>query len=139
MTELSIEKIQQEFRGYCRRIDPALAHATIQTSRSDDGTSHLEISDNAYHYITTERGLILSQKTTEDKDELLYWLVDDIAWGRARAYEFKHRIKGESFRRQLFTKNIEFLNKANPAWAERKQREFDEILAANPFDDVAEG
>ena len=139
MIALSIEIIQLEFNEYLRRINPAFSGSSIQTTRSDDGTSHLEIIDNTYHYITTERGLDLSRHITEDKDELLYWLVSELAWGMAITYEFKHRIKGQSFRRLLFAKTIENLNKANPAWAERKQKEFGEILAIHPYDDIAEG
>ena len=139
MTELSIETIQLELNEYYSRINPSFNNITIQTKRGDDGTPHIEIYDDAYHYIVTERGLNLSEKTTRDKDELLYWLVDDIAWGMARVYEFKNRIKGQSFRRLLFAKNIEYLNRANPAWAQRKQKEFDAILSVHPFDDNVEG
>ncbi len=139
MTSLSIEQIQAEFNEYLHRINPAFSESPIQTTRGDDGTSHLEIIDNAYHYIATERGLDLSRHITEDKDELLYWLVSELAWGMAITYEFKHRIKGQSFRHLLFAKTIENLNKANPAWAERKQKEFGEILAIHPYDDIAEG
>ena len=139
MTLPSIEQIQIEYNEYCRRINPAILNALIQTTRGDDGTSHLEIEDDTYHYIATERGLDLSKKSTRDKDELLYWLVSELAWGLASTYEFKNRIKGQSFRRVLFAKTIENLNKANPAWAERKQKEFDAILAIHPFNDLAEG
>ena len=135
----SIEQIQIEYNEYCRRINPAILNALIQTTRGDDGTSHLEIEDDTYHYIATERGLDLSKKSTRDKDELLYWLVSELAWGLASTYEFKNRIKGQSFRRVLFAKTIENLNKANPAWAERKQKEFDAILAIHPFNDLTEG
>ena len=139
MTLPSIKQIQIEYNEYCRRINPAILNALIQTTRGDDGTSHLEIEDDTYHYIATERGLDLSKKSTRDKDELLYWLVSELAWGLASTYEFKNRIKGQSFRRVLFAKTIENLNKANPAWAERKQKEFDAILAIHPFNDLAEG
>lgn len=139
MTELSIEKIQLEFNEYRRRIDPAFSELSIQTKAEHNGTSHLELIDNTFHYITTERGLELNRKTTQDKEELLYWLVDEMAWSMANRYELKNRIKGQSFRRLLFAKNIEYLNKVNPAWAERKQKEFDAILTIHPYDDKAEG
>ena len=118
MTLPSIEQIQIEFNEYCRRINPAFTNVTIQITRGDDGTSHLEITDATYHYIATERGLDLSKNSTRDKHELLYWLVSELAWGMALTYEFKNRIKGQSFRRLLFSKTIEHLNKANPAWAD---------------------
>jgi len=139
MFQPSIKKIQLELNEYSRRINPAFSEISIQTTRGDNGTSHLEITDNTYHYITTERGLELNRKSTQDKDELLYWLVEELAWGIALTYEFKNRIKGQSFRRLLFAKTIEHLNKANPLWAERKQKEFDAILAIHPYDDIAEG
>jgi len=136
---LSIEQVQAEYNEYLHRINPTFSESLIQTTRGDDGTSHLEIIDNAYHYIATERGLELSRKTTTDKNELLYWLVSETAWGLASTYEFKNRIKGQSFRRLLFAKTIEYLKKANPVWAERKQKEFDQILAIHPYNDITEG
>jgi len=139
MKKITIEKVEFEFNEYCRRINPSFPEIHIQTIPGDDGTSHLEITDDTFHYITTERGLELSRKSTPNKNELLYWLVDELAWGMALTYEFKNRIKGQSFRRLLFAKNIEYLNQANPVWAKRKQKEFDAILTVHPFDDIAEG
>lgn len=139
MSRVSIEKIQLEFNEYRRRINPSFSDSAIQTTRGDDGTSHLEIIGNTFHYIATERGFELSRQTTQDKDELLYWLVSEEAWGLAIGYEFKNRIKGQSFRRLLFAKTIEYLNRANPEWAKRKQKEFDAILAIHPYDDKVEG
>ncbi|NJM41318.1 MAG: hypothetical protein HC853_11410 [Anaerolineae bacterium] len=63
-----------------------------------------EFADRQYHYIVTERGLELSRQTTTDKDELLYWLVSSIASARASPYEFRHRVRGQSFRRLMFAR-----------------------------------
>jgi hypothetical protein len=139
MTDFSIEQIQIEYNEYLHRINPAFSDSAIQITRGDDGTSHLEIIDDTYHYIATERGFELSRKSTQDKEELLYWLVSETAWGMALTYEFKNRIKGQSFRRLLFAKTLEYLGRANPVWAERKQKEFDAILASHPYNDKAEG
>ncbi|MCB1022864.1 MAG: hypothetical protein KDB79_00640, partial [Acidobacteria bacterium] len=104
--------------------------------RSDDGFEHLEISENAYHLVVTERGLEISRRTTSSKDEILYWMVASLAWGLATNFELHNRIPGEDSRRLLFAKQIEYLRRVNASWAERKQKEFDEILQKYPFDDL---
>ncbi|MBK9208497.1 MAG: hypothetical protein IPL71_09420 [Anaerolineales bacterium] len=106
MSLSSIEKIQVEYNEYCRRINPAILNALIQTTRGNDGTSHLEIEDDTYHYIATERGLDLSKNSTRDKDELLYWLVSELAWGLASTYEFKTESKDRAFGACYFPKPL---------------------------------
>jgi Immunity protein 63 len=72
---------------------------------------------------------------TEDPEELLYWLVSDLAWDMASEHELAHRRAGEDSRRQLFDKHVELLALANATWSRRKRAEYDELLLSHPFSD----
>jgi hypothetical protein len=54
-------------------------------------------------------------------------------------FELKHRVKGKSFRRLLFSKEIELMRALNVQWEVRKRNEINEILAKAPYDDAIEG
>jgi len=57
--------------------------------------------------------------------------------GFKQGFELKHRVKGQSFRRLLFAKQIEYLSSVHVGWAEAKRSEMDAILNEPPFDDDA--
>jgi hypothetical protein len=136
---MDMAQLQSEFAELCSRIAPSLAQFRFPTERSDDGFAHVEITEEHLHYVVTERGQEHSRQTTTDKDELLYWLVSSVVAARAGAYEFRHRVRGQSFRRLMFAKTIDYMARVRTDWAERTAREIDAILAKNPFDDIAEG
>jgi hypothetical protein len=137
--ERSVTRLQSEFARLCKRIDPSLARIRFRTTPGHDGSTHVEVSTREYHYIATERGQELFHKRTKRKDELLYWLVSDVAWSLACDYELKNRVKGQSFRRLLFAKELEYLEKVKPEWAKAKREEIEAILREHPYDDQAEG
>ncbi|MCB1024529.1 MAG: hypothetical protein KDB79_09070, partial [Acidobacteria bacterium] len=55
-----IKLLQEEFDHLCRKISPRDEPYRFPVVRSDDGFEHLEISENAYHLVVTERGLEIS-------------------------------------------------------------------------------
>lgn len=130
-----IELIQNEFDELCQKIKPSDKKYVFPTVRQDDGFEHLEIGEDEYHLIVTERGLELSRQTTASKDEILYWLVSSFVWGLASEFELKYRVRNQDFRRLFFAKQIEYLDKVNSFWAQRKQKEIEEILERHPFND----
>ncbi|MEZ5347385.1 MAG: Imm63 family immunity protein [Pyrinomonadaceae bacterium] len=130
-----IELLQEEFDGLCRKISPRDTPYRFPTVRSDFGFEHLEIIEDEYHLVVTERGLELSRQITKSKDEVLYWMVSSLAWGLASKFELHNRIEGQDFRRLFFAKQVEYLGRVNKYWAEEKQKEFDEVLKKHPFND----
>ena len=130
-----MENLLNEFNDLCKKIKPSETKYSFPTVRQDDGFEHLEIIDDEYHLIVTERGLENSRQKTTSKDEILYWLVASFAWGLASKFELENRIENQDFRRLFFAKQIEYLKIVNEDWAGRKQKEFDEILAKHPFNE----
>ncbi|MEN3748509.1 Imm63 family immunity protein [Sphingomonas sp. HF-S3] len=99
-----------------------------------DGTPHIE-AGSRYHFVVCERGNEFERRTTDDLDDLLYWIFDGVTFSMASNFEVKHRRTGEDTRRQLFAKQIEYLERLSPEWAARQEAEHAEILSRHPFVD----
>lgn len=130
-----LELIQNEFDELCQKIKPSEKKYIFPTIRQDDGFEHLEVGEDQYRLIVTERGRENSRQTTKSKDEILYWLVSSFVWGLANRFELENRVENQDFRRLFFVKQIEYLNRVNQNWADRKRTELEEILTKFPFDD----
>ena len=92
----------------------------VSNTATHDGSPHVEIIGAEYHLVVTERGSEFERKTTKDIDELLFWLVSGDVFELACDWELEHRIEGQDSRRLLFAKEIEYLDKTNPKWANKK-------------------
>jgi hypothetical protein len=124
-----------KFFEACKKIGVPQEKVKYYTSPLGDGSAHVEIDKNGYHYVVSERGQEAERKTTTDADELVYWLLADVIFDMASKYELKHRAKGQDSRRILFAKEIELFEQVNPAWAIRKQEEIKATVAENPYVD----
>lgn len=118
-----IEFLQNEYNDLLQKIKPSAHQYRFLTERQDDGSPHVEIGENEYYFVTTERGLDLSRKKFASKEELLYEMISLDTFWMAVAFEFKNRVETQDARRLIFAKQIELLNKTNPLWVSRKQLE----------------
>ena len=48
---------------------------TVISTPSSFGDPHIEIDKKGYHYVIWERGSEHERKTTENLDELMFWLI----------------------------------------------------------------
>lgn len=128
-----LEALRAEYNTAAQRIAPANGEYGFSTERRDDGSPHVEFADGEFHYVVTERGSEFERRSTEDIDEILYWLVYDLTFWMAVAHEVKHRIPDQDFRRVLFAHQIELMKKADQHFAERLELKIAETLAKNPF------
>lgn len=132
---LPIEKLQTEYDNLCQKILPSEKPHLFLTERRDDGSAHVKIGENEYQIIVTERGRETSRRATKEKDEFLYWMLADLTLWMAVEFEVKHRIEKQDFRRLLFAKQLELLDKVNPKWVDKRRWEINETLQKHPFSD----
>lgn len=132
----SIENLCASYALYC---DALGVQTTLRTKPQHDGSPHLEIHQNKYHFVVTERGSECERRISESEDEILYWFLSCLVFGLACNYELNHRVPGQSFRRLLFSKEVDLFEKLKPEWADLKRQEIKAILSENPYDDVIEG
>ncbi|OIX90645.1 Imm63 family immunity protein [Pantoea sp. Ae16] len=96
----------------------------ILTEPSDYGKPRLNISQDSYEYIYSERGYEFSRKSTKNLDELLYCIICPVVHEMAMEFELTHRVnEDEDCRKIIFPKLIEYLRIINPLWAERAKKE----------------
>ncbi len=134
--ETALLAIRESFETYCSRLG---VRPIFRTYPADDGAAHVEFDGHFYHYVSCERGRENERRIASGEDEILYWLLSDIVFGLACDFELKHRVKGRSFRRLLFSKELELMRTLNVQWEVRKRNEINEILAKAPYDDAVEG
>ena len=95
--ETSLKEIQLLVFHLGDKIDAPYASTIIFDSSPQNGRSHLEIKGDEFHYICEERGLIIYDNKTNNIDELLYWIFQNISFEMALDYEFKNRKKRTRF------------------------------------------
>lgn len=132
-----LQQLQDEYNALCQRIKPIDGQYTLLTEREDVGVPHVEFTNGEYHYIVTERGLDLSRRSTNDANEILYWMLYDLTFWMGVAYEFKNRVEGPDGRRMMFAYWLEQMKKADQTMTDRLEDDIARILAENPFSDHA--
>nr|WP_252867568.1 Imm63 family immunity protein [Pantoea sp. AV62] len=105
------------------------------TAPIGDGTPYVTFENDEYNFIHSERGYEFSRKVTGSLDELLYWIMSEVAYKTAFQYELEHRVKGRDGRRIAFPKFIELMANMNISWEPKAQREIQKILTEAPYDD----
>lgn len=131
-----METLREKYKQYCAKLDQS---PVLHTAPQHDGSAHVELKDGKYNYVVTERGSEFERRRAENEDEVLYWLISDLVFDLASQYELKNRIPGQSYRRLLFSKKVELMEKLNPEWADRTRQDIQEILSEHPYDDEIEG
>ncbi|CAN5372473.1 hypothetical protein BH10ACI2_BH10ACI2_15130 [soil metagenome] len=132
MTE-ELKDLQREYNQLAQYIKPCDTEYSFLTERQDDGSPHVEFANGEFHYVVTERGSEFERRTTDDINEILYWLVNDLTFWMSVEYELKHRMPGQDFRRVMFDHRIEIMKKARREFADRLEGEIAETLSNNPF------
>jgi hypothetical protein len=99
------------------------------------GGKYVEVDDEGYHYIGSERGEVYERHSTKDIQELLYWLLKSITRKMASDYELSNRIPFVDSRRLLFDKWVELMGMIDPDFRKRLCIEIDQILKEHPYKD----
>jgi len=131
----SLTEIKNEVSRLAERIGaPAKIWPTYGKSE-DFARPHIEVDSRGYHYVVVERGEEFQRITTQDLDELLCKIFQNITFSLACDYELAHRVENQDCRRSVFRHQIELLSKISLAWAERESERQEEVLRQHPFDD----
>ena len=132
---LTFEQIRAETDRLRALIGAPADLCPLSPAMRGDGSPFLRVVADGYIYANEERGHVYNERKTQDLDELLYWIMKNITFSMAVDYEVANRVPKTDFRRMLFAKDLELLGSLKPEWRERKQREYDAVLAQYPFND----
>lgn len=132
---LNIEELQKKIDELLLKAGLPRHSVNLCTAPVGDGTPYISFENGKYNYIFSERGYEFIRKTTESTDELLYWIMSELAYEIAFKYELESRIEGRDGRRIAFPKFIELMTKINPLWKLKAEDEIKKTLSASPYDD----
>ncbi|MCK3686431.1 Imm63 family immunity protein [Maribellus sp. YY47] len=138
MSKIRYRHIRRKVKELANKIEaPANLFPTYRFS-SGDALPLIKIDKQGkLHYLLVERGQEFERRTTENLDELLYWIFSGITASMAFEYELKNRIEDKDCRRIAFDKQIELLSILNENWSKKEHEEHLQILKNHPFDDLA--
>lgn len=94
----SISTIRKKVKEYGKKIDAPTQLLSIHTTSDGFATPYIEIDENGYNYVVSERGTEFRRRKTQDINQLLYWILSDIVFNMAADYELEHRKPDEDSR-----------------------------------------
>jgi len=135
MKILSLATIRKKTTDIARIINAPRDLLPTFGSTRDFGNPHIEVDKKNYHYVIVERGIEWERSTTQNLNELLYWIFNDVTFQMACDYEVKNRVNNQDFRRELFRKQLELMKNINSDFSKKLEEEIREILKNHPFND----
>lgn len=138
MSKLRYRNIRKKVKVLAKQIEaPSNLLPTYKHSNGEESPL-IEIDKKGnLHYVLIERGKEFERKTTENLDELLYWIFSSITFSIAIDFELKNRIEDKDFRRITFKKQEELQCVHSESWREKEHEEHLQILKSYPFDELA--
>lgn len=130
----SISTIRKKVREYGKKISAPTHLLTIRSSSDGFGTPHIEIDENGYNYVVSERGTEFERKQTKDINLILYWIFKPIIFRMASDYELENRKPNEDSRRQLFAKLLKLMEQLDSNFAKWEKEELDKFLEKDPYE-----
>jgi hypothetical protein len=79
----SLSTIRRKTKELGRKINAPKEFLRINSQPTGFGDPHIEIDKEGYHYVVWERDKELERRKTQDLDELLFWLLDDLTFKMA--------------------------------------------------------
>ncbi|MFJ4143003.1 Imm63 family immunity protein [Pseudomonas sp. NPDC089734] len=131
----SIRELQSMVDELGVRVDAPKSLLVILSAPADDGAPYVEIHENSFNYVSSERGYEIYSKSTNSLDELLYWIMARAVRQMALKYELENRADNCDTRRLYFFRFIQLLGDIKPEWAELARRDVGEILKLSPYID----
>ena len=93
-------------------------------------------ADDTWHYIVMERGQEQEHHSSEDLEEILYYVFETITSSLAEKYAMKNRVKGKDFRRLFFEKQLELLGIIDKGYQKKLEEELILVLERAPYKDL---
>lgn len=132
---LSLTTIRKRVKELAKLVNAPQYLIKVSNNPSWMGGKYVEIDDQGYHYIGSERGEVYEKNSTNNIRELLYWILKDITSEIASDYELSNRIPYVDSRRLWFNKWIELMGMIDPEFSQRLSVEIDKILEEHPYKD----
>ncbi len=131
----SLLDIETDVTALARRIGASARDLPTYGTSEDFARPHIEVEHGFYHYVVVERGVERDRRSSDNYQDLLFWIFSGVTHGLAFGYELQNRVEDQDCRRIAFPKQIELMRKIDPALAERLEADIAGILQRAPYDD----
>jgi hypothetical protein len=125
---LSLDDIRRRVEELATQFGVPATNLPTYVSSQGSGRPHIEKSGAEMLWVVSERGHEFERRSTNDIDELLYWIFESATFSMAADYELHHRIEGQDSRRLLFTKHLELMGAIQPEWRKRLANKLGSLL-----------
>lgn len=132
---ISICELQSIVDELGAKIDAPKPLLIILSAPADDGAPYVEIHENSFSYVSSERGCEMYRKSTSSLEELLYLIMIRAVRQMAVKYELENRVGNCDTRRLYFFILIKLLGEIRPEWAELARLDVNEVLKSSPYMD----
>lgn len=97
--------------------------------RSEDmARPHIEVAGPQMSWVVVERGKEWERRTTDEMDELLFWIFRAVVAEMSSTFAARHPVEGREFRYPMFKKELELMSRLSPEWRSRLVAELGPLL-----------
>ena len=124
----SLDGIKREVDRLAQAIDAPEQSLPTYGRSEDMARPHIEVAGPHMSWVVVERGKESERRTTDDIDELLYWIFRSVISEMSSKFAARHRVDGKEFRYPMFKMELELMGTLSPAWRSRLIGELGHLL-----------
>ncbi len=129
------EYIKIEITNRLGNVDFRDIYFKVVNEHNNDGV-YVFSKKEKYHIVYIERGKVKEEKIIYQKEDVLWFVLEDIAFELTVQYALQNRSNDKDFRRALFKREIEIYSLFGEMFKQKKEKEIEEILKENPYNDA---
>lgn len=123
-----LDRIKREVDRLARVVDAPERSLPTYGQSEDMARPHIEVAGPHMSWVVVERGKEWERRTTDDLDELLYWIFRSVVSEMSSKFAATHAVEGKEFRYPMFRKELELMGTLSPAWRSRFTAELGHLL-----------
>lgn len=123
-----LDGIKREVDRLARVVDAPERSLPTYGRSEDMARPHIEVAGPHMSWVVVERGKEWERRTTDDLDELLYWIFRSVISEMSSKFAARHPVEGKEFRYPMFRKELELMGTLSPAWRSRLIAELGHLL-----------
>ena len=125
--------LADEFHRLVAKLDVHDYFKSFHTQPQHDGSPHIEMRNDKFEFVVTERGCELERIKDLSADDVLYLLMESATRHMALQYELEVRREGTDGRSVWFPYQEKLMSDFNPLWGARLAARHARILQEHPY------
>jgi len=130
---ITLQYVREQVERLAAKIDAPEKYFPGFGNEKYDSVCFVEIHGPTYHFLSKERGQERTHDITFDLDDLLYWIFRDITGAMGFDHVRLNPNKEKDSRKGEDEQQLILLERLNPSWKQRREREIAEILKRAPY------